>query len=183
MPPILYPVAGFLGAMWAVYLVDFIVPGSFIEYGLVPRTFRRLPGIALMPFLHANFTHLIGNTIPVAVLLSLTVLTRERPWESIIAIIVGGGVLLWLFGRPANHVGASGLVFGLITFLIIVGIREKQFVSIAVAIAVGLLFGGSLLGGIIPSFGSSVSWDGHLFGAISGVLVGIATSEKVTHFF
>ncbi|MCM2371801.1 rhomboid family intramembrane serine protease [Aporhodopirellula aestuarii] len=182
MPNSLYPVAGFVGVMWAVYLIDIVVPGAFIEYGLVPRTLRRLPGIVTMPFLHGGIGHLISNTIPIAILLSLTVLTRQRPWESVIAIGVCGGVLLWVFGRSANHIGASGLVFGLITFLIIVGFREKQLVSLMVAIAVGLFFGGSLLSGVIPSFGSSVSWDGHLFGAIAGVIVGIATTEKVTGF-
>ncbi len=183
MSQTLYPVAAFVAVMWAVYLLDFVVPGSFLDLGLVPRTVRRIPGIAFMPFLHAGIGHLIGNTIPVAILLSLTVLTRERPWEAVVGIVVCGGVLLWCFGRSANHVGASGLVFGLITFLMIVGIREKQFVSLAVAVVVGLFFGGSLLGGVIPSFGSSVSWDGHLFGAIGGVIVGIATTEKVAGFF
>jgi len=183
MPNSLYPVAVFVALMWAVYLLDFIIPVSFVSHGLVPRSIGGVLGIATMPFLHAGFGHLLGNTIPIAILLSLTATTRDQPWEKIVAIAVLGGVLLWCFGRTANHVGASGLVFGLIVFLIIVGVREKQFLSLAVAVAVGLFFGGSLLGGVIPSVGSAVSWDGHVCGAIAGGVVGVVTTEKANAFF
>ncbi|TWT73251.1 rhomboid family intramembrane serine protease [Allorhodopirellula solitaria] len=182
MPPPIYQSAVFVAVMWGVFLLDLILPGSFLHYGLVPRTARGLPGIALMPFLHANYAHLLSNTIPIAILLALTLSTRPQAWASVIAIMLCSGALLWCFGRPANHVGASGLVFGLTTFLIIVGVREKQFLSLGVAVAVGLIFGGSLLSGIIPSFGSNVSWDGHLCGAIAGVVVGIATTERAESF-
>ncbi len=183
MPQTFYAIVCFVGVMWGVFLVDLILPISLVQHGLVPRSARGVPGIALMPFLHGGFAHLLGNTIPVTILLSLAISTRQHPWPSVVAIVLISGVLLWMFGRSANHVGASGLVFGLITFLIVVGMREKQFVSLAVAIAVGLFFGASLLSGVIPSFGSNVSWDGHLCGAIAGVIVGIVTTEKAEGFF
>lgn len=167
------PVAAILAAMWLVYFIDFLLPVSLASLGLVPRSLRGIIGIPTMTFLHSGLGHLIGNTAPLAILLSLAVTTRDRPWPSIISIVLSGGALLWLFGRTANHVGASLLIFGLITFLITVGIREKQVSSIAIAMLVGFFFGGSLFWGVIPMPGSTVSWDGHLCGAIAGVVVGL----------
>ncbi len=176
--PLRNPILVLLLVMWLVRIVDTIIPADLNQLGLVPRTLQGMPGIGLMPFLHGSFEHLIANTIPLAILLGLTVASRHRAWPIIVAIVIGSGALLWLFGRSAYHIGASGLVFGLIAYLITVGVREKQLASIAVALLVGLLFGATLLSGIIPRFGSAVSWDGHLLGAASGLLVGIATSRK-----
>ena len=176
----LYPIGILLLAMWLVRIVDLIFPGDFNQLGIQPRTLRGLPGIILMPFLHGSFGHLISNTIPLAILLGLTVASRHNPWPVIAAIVIGGGVMLWFLGRNASHVGASGMVFGLIAYLITVGIREKQIPSLAVAVLVGILFGTTLISGVIPRLGSEVSWDGHLFGAISGVLVGVVTAQPST---
>jgi len=173
-----YPILILLLTMWLVRIVDATIPLDVNQLGLVPRTLGGLLGIGLMPFLHGSFGHLISNTIPLAILLGLTVASRHRAWPIIIAIIIGNGVLLWLFGRNANHIGASGLVFGLIACLITVGVREKQIVSIGIALLVGFLFGTTLVIGVIPSFGSAVSWDGHLLGVISGLLVGVRTTRN-----
>lgn len=172
-----YPIFLLLLAMWLVRIVDMVIPFDFNQLGLLPRSARGLLGIVTMPFLHANLAHLISNTIPLVILLGLTVASRHRAWLTIAWIIAGAGVILWLFGRSAYHIGASGLVFGLIAYLITVGAREKQLVSVAIALLVGVFFGMTLMTGIIPRFGSAVSWDGHLFGAISGLLVGIATTK------
>jgi membrane associated rhomboid family serine protease len=173
-----YPIVVLLLAMWLVRIVDAIIPADFNQLGLVPRTTGGLAGIVLMPFLHADFGHLLANTIPLAILLGLTVLSRHRAWPVVVAIIMGSGVLLWLLGRSAYHIGASALVFGLIAYLITIGIREKHVVSLAVALLVGLLFGVTLLSGVIPQFGAAISWDGHLLGAISGLMVAVATSRN-----
>lgn len=173
-----YPILILLSVMWLVRIVDAVIPFDFNQFGLLPRTLRGLPGIGLMPFLHASFGHLISNTIPLAILLGLTVTSRHRAWPIIVAIVIGNGVLLWLLGRSAYHIGASGLVFGLIAYLITVGIREKQFTSIAIALLVGILFGATLLTGVLPRWSSVISWDGHLFGAVSGLIVGIKTSRS-----
>ncbi len=173
-----YPILTVLLVMWLVQIVDTILPIDLNRFGLLPRTFRGLIGIVSMPFLHASFAHLAANTVPLAILMALTLSSRNRAWPVIVAIVLLNGVLLWLFGRPAVHVGASGLVFGLIAYLITVGIREKEFLSIAIALFVGIVFGATLLSGVIPSFGTSISWDGHLTGAISGLLVAIGTSRR-----
>lgn len=163
--------------MWLVRFADIIIPADFNQLALVPRTLHGLPGIALMPFLHGGFEHLIANTAALAILLSLTVASRRRAWPIMIAIMLGNGLLLWLLGRSAYHIGASGWVFGLSAYLITVGVREQRPGSIAAALIVGILFGATLLSGIVPRFGSAVSWDGHLLGAISGVVVAIGTSR------
>ncbi|EMI20335.1 rhomboid family protein [Rhodopirellula maiorica SM1] len=173
-----YPILILLLAMWLVRIVDAVIPIDFNQFGLLPRTLRGLVGIGLMPFLHASFGHLIANTIPLAILLGLTIASRHRAWPIIVAIVIGNGVLLWLLGRSANHIGASGLVFGLIAYLITVGVREKHPISITIALLVGILFGGALLTGILPRWSSVISWDGHLFGALSGLIVGITTSRS-----
>lgn len=172
-----YPILVILLAMWLVRTVDMIIPFDLNQFGLLPRTLSGLTGIALMPFLHDGWGHLISNTIPLAFLLGLTVASRHQAWPVITIIVLGGGVLLWCFGRSAYHIGASGLVFGLIAYLITVGVRERHILSAGIALLVGFLFGATLITGVIPSFGSAVSWDGHLMGAISGAVVGVQTSK------
>jgi len=92
-------------------------------------------------------------------------------------IVILSGLLLWLLGRPwlpgqqTTHVGASGLIYGLIAFLIVAGLLERRVVPLVIAIFVGFLFGGTLLSGVLPKVGSHVSWEGHLFGAIAGAVV------------
>ena len=132
-----------------------------------------------MPFLHGNLGHIISNTIPLCILLFLLAGSQERSTRVIGALIICGGSLLWLTGRSeATHVGASGLIYGLITFLIVVGIRERRFLSLAVSALTGFLFGGTLFSGILPTVGESVSWDGHLTGALAGVIIAIRTQDR-----
>jgi membrane associated rhomboid family serine protease len=160
-----------IGAIWLVFMIDAVLPTDLAAWGLVPRTLSGSFGIVTMPFLHGSFSHLTGNTVPLIMLLCLLAGSRANSAGSVIAIWLLGGILLWSFGREAIHVGASGLVYGLVSFLIVAGILERRFLSMAVAVIVGLLYGGSLLWGILPTAGKSVSWDGHLAGAIAGALV------------
>ena len=183
MPKSAYPIIVLVVALWLIFLVDLVIPAQLVHWGLKPRSIKGLVGIPLMPLLHAGFWHLLSNTVPLVILLYLTLMTRQRAWNIVICLVLLSGIFLWLVGRSANHVGASGLIFGLVAFLITVGVREKQPVSLGVAVLVGLLFGSSLFWGIVPSFGSSVSWDGHLCGAVAGVLTGVVTTQKKTAFF
>ena len=174
----LYFVGIFILVIWLIYIVDAAIPYALNSWGVHPRTLTGLIGIPLMPFLHGGFSHVFGNTISLAILMFLLAGTRGNHWAIVVAIVLINGGLLWVMGRSANHVGASGLVFGLIAFLIAIGFLEKRFVSIGVAILVGFLFGTTLISGVIPSFGSEVSWDGHLFGAIAGAAVAYFMIEK-----
>jgi len=159
-----------VGSIWIVSVASFFVPW-LQGFGLVPRSLSGLIGIPLMPFLHGGLGHLISNTIPLIVLLTLLAGSKAKSWEIVISIIGLNGALLWLFGRNAVHVGASGLVFGLATFLMVSGFLEKRIIPMIIAVVVALMYGMSLLFGMIPRFGSSVSWDGHICGAIAGALV------------
>ena len=163
-------VLAFLAAIWIAFAVASVLP-SLNDYGVKPRTLSGLAGIPAMPFLHANLQHVVSNTVPLFVLLMLLAGSKARSWEIVAAIVLLGGALLWLFGRFANHIGASGLIFGLIGFLIVSGLLEKRLIPLAISLVVGFLYGGTLLSGVVPKLGSHVSWDGHLCGAIAGGIV------------
>jgi membrane associated rhomboid family serine protease len=163
----------FVGAIWVVYFVSLAFPG-LDHYGVIPRTRVGLVGIPAMPFLHANLHHLISNTCPLVVLLILLAGSRAGSWEVVAIITLLGGALLWIFGRTAVHIGASGLISGLTAFLILSGFLEKRFVPLLIALVVGFLYGGSLVLGVVPRLDSQISWDGHLFGAIAGGIAACA---------
>jgi membrane associated rhomboid family serine protease len=164
-------VTAFVVIIWAVFLLRFILPFDPNSFGLVPRTLPGLMGIPAMPFLHASFQHLISNTLSLFILLVLLAGSRADSWKVVVEIVLLGGVLLWLFGRPANHVGASGLIFGLIAFLIFSGLLERRFVPLVISVGVIFFYGGSLLLGVMPRLRSSISWDGHLFSAVAGGII------------
>jgi membrane associated rhomboid family serine protease len=167
-----------VGVVWAAFLLDVILPwDAFRALGLMPRTAGGAWGIVGMPFVHAGFGHLISNTIPLLVLGTLLVAVG-RGWGSIAAVIVLSGLLLWLFGRGGRvHGGASGLVYGLAALLIGAGLIEKKVIPLLVAALVAILYGGSLLLGVLP-FHPGVSWDGHLAGAVAGVCVAARSKKK-----
>lgn len=165
-----------IGIIWVVFALDRILPLE--AFGLVPRTLGGLVGIIAMPFLHADFTHLVGNTMPLAVTLLLLAGSRANSMAIVIIITVCTGVGLWLFGRTALHIGASGLVFGLIAFHICAGIFEQRLRSVILALIVGFLYASTILQGIIP-FQKGVSWEGHLIGAITGGLVALLISRTL----
>ena len=145
----------FVGAIWVAYFVDVVVfPVKFTgAFGLTPRTLHGLIGIPAMPFLHAGLDHLLGNTVPLFVLLVLLAGSRARTWEIVGAIILLGrrpAVALRAPTRARTHVGASGLVFGLIAFLIVSGILERRIIPMLISALVAFLYGGTLLSGILP---------------------------------
>lgn len=157
----------FVGIIWLVFLLDLILPLE--KLGLEPRSWHGLIGIFSMPFLHGNFAHIIGNTLPLITLLALLSGSRANSKEIVLMISLLGGTLLWLFGRSNSiHIGASLLIFGLASFLIVSGFIEKRTVPILISLFVVFSYGGTLLMGMLP-FNEGVSWDGHLFGAVAGV--------------
>ncbi len=172
----------FISVLWIVWLVDLILPIRLTDWGVHPRSIGGLIGIPLMPFLHGSFGHLLSNTIPLAILLALLAGSRSSSWQVVIELVLLGGGLLWCFGRSSSvHVGASGLIYGLIAFLVVAGLLEKRFVPLGIAILVGFLYGTTLIFGVIPSFERHISWDGHLFGAIAGAVVAYANTRQSTY--
>lgn len=169
-------VALFIGVIWVIFLLDTFVPFiPFERLGLIPRSVRGLDGILTMPFIHKDLGHIISNTVPLAVVLILLAGSRANSVGIVFMTVLLSGLLLWVFGREARHIGASGLVFGLIAFHICAGIFEKRMQSILIAAVVGLMYAGTLFRGILP-FQHGVSWDGHLLGAVAGGLVAFATA-------
>ncbi len=166
----------FVGVIWAVFLVSYLLP-VIVDYGLQPRMTIGLLGIGTMPLLHAGVGHIVGNTIPLVVLLFLLVGSRAKSWQIVAEIVVLGGAILWVFGRSANHIGASGLVSGLITFLVLGGAFERRFVPVVVAVITFVLYGSSLLWGLVPR-DPQVSWDGHLCGAVAGGLLAFQLARR-----
>ena len=170
-----------VAVMWLIEAFDLaVLDGRLDQQGIVPRTWSGLDGILWAPLLHGGFGHLAANTIPFVVLGSFVALEGPSRWLAVTAaVIVLGGLATWLLARSAVHIGASGLVFGYAGFLLVAGFVEKSVKGIAVAIVVGLLFGGMVLRGIIP-VSSYVSWESHLFGLAAGVMAAfaIATPES-----
>lgn len=162
----------FVAAIWGVFLIDQVT--KFEQWGLVPRTLTGLVGIVTMTFLHKDFGHIISNTFPLLILLALLAATNVRSRRIVIAIILIGGGLTWLFGSSKNHIGASLLIFGLITFILASGFYfQRSPLQTIIALLVGLLYGIPLIQGVIPRVWttSDVAWDGHLFGAVAGIVV------------
>ncbi len=167
----------FLAVIWAVFVISRFFPG-LDQFGVVPRTLGGLIGIPAAPFLHLNLRHILSNTFPLFILLVLLAGSKARTWEIVADIVVLGGGLLWLFGRPKTcAIGASGLIFGLITFLILSGFLEKRLIPLAIAILVGFIYGGTLLSGVLPQVDSQISWEGHLCGAVAGGIVAYALTR------
>jgi membrane associated rhomboid family serine protease len=161
-------VAALVAVMWAVEIVDLLPHTSFDRWGIRPRQLVGLVGIGTAPFLHAGFAHLMGNTIPFLVLGCLIAASGiARYLEVTVTVAVLAGVGTWVTG-PAHtdHIGASGVVFGYLTYLLARGLFERKLVYLAVGAAV-LFFYGGILWGLFPRVG--ISWQGHLFGALGGV--------------
>ena len=168
----LWAVVVFVGVIWGVFLLNWFLPLE--RWGLEPRRLSGLPGIVAMTFLHADLGHLLKNTVPLLILLALLAGSRVQSWRIVALIVVLGGGLLWLVGRPGIHIGASLLITGLTAFLIASGLFfEKRPVPLIVALVVGFLYGIPVLLSVLPRFSSTtrVSWDGHLCGVIAGVIV------------
>jgi len=153
--------------MWALFFVSYLLP--LTDLGLRPRSLTGLIGIVSMPFLHQDLAHITSNTMPLIILLFFVAGIRAPTSTVAVGVILIGGILLWIFGRSANHIGASLLVFGLTTYLIANGYFQRKFHLIIVSIIVGVLYGGNILFGILPGSQGS-SWDGHLAGAIAGII-------------
>jgi len=163
-------VAVLVVVMWCVEVIDTISGGDLERHGIEPHDPDALPAIAAAPFLHAGWGHLIGNTIPFVILGCMIALSglRRVIWVTVIVAVVAG-LGVWIFAPAGTvHIGASGLVFGYASYLIFRGLFSRSVVHIGVGLVVVVLYGTTLLFGLAPRDG--ISWQGHLFGAIGGVL-------------
>lgn len=159
-----------LAIMWVEEAIDFVLHGALNQYGIVPRNVTGLRGIVFAPFLHANFTHLVANTLPFASLAWFVMLRRMRDFVIVsLTVMLIGGLGTWLIGPSYSvHIGASGVIFGYLGFLLARGFFERSWIAILLSLAVAFVYGGALWG-VLPGQ-AGVSWQGHLFGFIGGVL-------------
>jgi len=157
--------------MWIEEVIDQLFCGGRLDhYGIEPRSFLGLRGIILSPFLHGNFNHLMGNTLPLVVLGFVVMIRRKRDllYVSVISQLVGGAGVWIIGGTNSLHFGASILVFGYIGYLASRGVFERKLWPILGSLVVLFLYG-SLLWGMLPG-NPGISWEGHLFGFIGGIL-------------
>ena len=169
-----------LGAMWSVEVVDsFLLDDELQRQGIRPRRVSGLDGIAWSPFLHGGFRHLISNTVPFAVLSGLVLTRGARRYVAVSLVVIAlGGGLVWLFAvsSNSNHIGASGWVFGLFGYLVAAVWFERRPVSILAAGIAVMLYGGTVVFGFVPRPG--LSWEGHLFGFLAGVVAARLVSGR-----
>ncbi|MBC7631733.1 rhomboid family intramembrane serine protease [Aeromicrobium sp.] len=161
---------GFVAVLYVIEMIDTTLSGRLDRYGVHPRSVGGIDGIVFAPLLHGGWGHLIANTVPLLVLGFLVALSGARTWVRVTAIVwVVGGAGVWLFaGSGTNHIGASGVVFGWLAYLIVRGIFTRSLRQIALGVVVLLTYGG-VLWGVLPGR-PGVSWQGHLFGAVAGAL-------------
>jgi membrane associated rhomboid family serine protease len=161
--PLSFPVI-----LWIVHLISFIFQIDMTRLGILPRNFAGLLGIITSPLIHADFSHLISNTIPLVVLGWIIFFFYPKVSYLLFGIIYFfTGLLVWIFARPVYHIGASGIVYGFVSFLFFSGLFRRDNKSIALALIITFLYGG-LVWGMIPGW-KTISWESHLFGALTGL--------------
>ena len=165
--------AAFIGAIILVALLIFVINSScknrLNHLGILPRRAIGLPGLICAPWLHASFSHWFMNAIFFFILASMTLMIESRAQFVYLCLFisVAGGLLTWIFGRKAIHIGASGVVMGLWGFLLVNAFRNPSFTAVAIAVIVFYFLGGMVIN-IIPKNDKS-SWEAHLFGALTGI--------------
>ena len=176
----LYLLIGFIGLILVVEVVNSLLDHSLNTFGIVPRNPSGLVGIVVGPFLHGSFLHVQSNSIGLLALGTLAVIRSGSrfPWVALL-IVLFSGLGVWVIGRSATHVGASGLVFGLFGYLLMRGMLDRSTLSVLVAAVVAGVFGWMILAGVLPT-NSYVSWEGHLCGLAAGVLAAIIVPATVT---
>lgn len=170
---------GFVGLLWLIQIINSVIfQGRLTNLGIQPRSLDGLWGILFAPFLHGNFAHLIANTVPLAVLGWLVMLRQKRDLLTV-SLLAGlvGGVGTWLTAAAGTvTIGASGLIFGYLGYLLFRGIFERRLWPIIGSIATFFVFG-SILWGVVPGT-VGVSWQGHLFGLLGGIIAARMLATK-----
>ena len=158
--------------IWGVKIIEHVFGLSFINYGVFPQKISGLKGVFLSPFIHKDFKHLINNSYPLLILISLLFsFYKKIASQLLIWLYLIPGFWLWIIGRPAFHIGASGIIYALAGFLFLSGLIRKNRSLSAISLLVIFLYG-SMIWGVIP-INQSISWEGHLAGFLAGLLVAI----------
>ena len=174
----LFVSSSFIVILWLVKLFEFEFQLDFSIWGILPLKTSGLRGIIFSPLIHANFKHLIANTIPLIILIfSLFFFYRKTSYTIFVLIYLFSGVFVWLGGREALHIGASGIIYGLAAFLLLSGVLSFNIRLLTISMVVIFLYGG-LFWGIFP-IQPEISWESHLWGGISGLVLALLFRKSI----
>ncbi len=164
-------------SIWSVFWVELRFGVNLNHFGVYPRRLSGLMGVICSPFIHGSLEHLYNNTIPLAVLtLSLSYFYRKNALRILVMGVLLSGFLTWLIGRPSYHIGASGLIYVLASFIFFKGVFTKYYRLIALSLAIVFIYG-SMLWYIFP-IKDGISWEGHLAGFLVGLLLAKVVRTK-----
>ena len=170
--PILFFPILFIFVIWLVKLTEIVFEISFVKYGLYPRKLEGLIGVLFYPLIHGDFNHLINNSIPLLILgTGIFYFYKPIAYKIYFWIYIITGIWMWTAAREAYHIGASGLVYGFASFIFFSGLIRRYARLMVLSLLVVFLYGG-MIWGIFP-IDYHISWEGHLFGAIAGLLLAI----------
>jgi membrane associated rhomboid family serine protease len=162
----------FVALLWLIQLFNWTLDLELQRFGVRPREWQGLPGILLAPLLHAGFMHLLANTLPLLVL--GTVMLHLYPgaaWRVLLTVYLGPGIAVWLLARGSVHIGASGMAYGLVGYILVAGLIRRDRRAIAASLLVCFMYG-ALVWGVLP-IQPGVSWETHLAGALIGVALAL----------
>ena len=163
--------------IWFIYWVEIKFGYNFNKYGIFPRSFRGLRGVFLSPLIHSDVSHLFNNSVPLfALTASLFYFYKELAFKILFIGTILTGLLCWSFARDSYHIGASGVIYLLFSFIFFSGIIRKHFRLIAMSLVVIFLYG-SMMWFILPTE-DRISWEGHLSGFLMGLLFSILFRKK-----
>ena len=158
--------------LWLIKIFEQVFSFNFVDFGIYPRVLSGLKGLLFAPLIHGSFSHLFANTAPIIILGSILLYSYAKSARIVLpSIYFGTGLCVWLFARNAYHIGASGLTFGMLFYVLVIGILRWDRKAIAFSLIVFFLYG-SMIWGIFPTT-SDISFESHLAGAILGIILAI----------
>ena len=165
-------------SIWSVYMLELRLGVNLNSWGIYPRSPKGLTGIIASPFIHGSVRHLYNNSIPLAVLTAaLFYFYRQVAWKTLLLGSLLTGVLTWLIGRPSYHIGASGLIYLMASFIFFKGVLSRHYRLVALSLIVVFVYGG-MLWYVFP-IKEGISWEGHLSGALAGVVLAFALRTEL----
>ncbi len=163
---------GFVVLLWVIHGINSALDLDPASSGVRPGEWAGLPGILFAPLVHADFEHLLSNSLPLLVLITTVLfLYPNSALRTLPAVWFLPGIAVWVFGRDSSHFGASGLVYGLATYVLVAGVLRRDRRAIAASLVVWFLYG-SLVWGVFP-VPAGVSWETHLAGAVVGAVMAV----------
>lgn len=167
----------FIFLLWIIKAFEYVNQVDYYRYGVFPRTINGIIGVFLSPLIHSDLNHLLSNSIPLFILCTgLIYFYRNIAYRVIVFVWVLSGICVWIAARDSYHIGASGLIYGIAAFLFLSGVIRKDIRLASVSLLVVFLYGG-LVWGVFPIY-PHISWEYHLFGAISGFIAAFIYRKK-----